>query len=82
MDYLDYIYEIDECYINTYGIVKKDEYYKEFINHYNYYMMGERMIEKLVGRGYISYDEALEKYNVSKIKTIEKEKTKRLFKRK
>lgn len=82
MQYLDYIYEIDESYINTYGIKKEDTYYKEYINHYNYYALGERMIEKLKGRGYISYDEALKKYNVIEIKEKKLEKTKRLFKRK
>ena len=82
MQYLDYIYEIDESYINTYGIIKKDDYYREFIERYNYYILGERMIEKLIGRGYISYEKAVKKYNVMKIKIQKPEKTKRLFKRK
>lgn len=82
MQYLDYVYDIKEDYINTYGIVKEDIYYKEYINHYNYYILGDKMIEKLRGRGYISYDETLKKYNVSKIETKKREKTKRLFKRK
>ena len=82
MQYLDYIYEIDESYINTYGIIQENTYYKEYINHYNYYTLGERMIEKLIGRGYISYEKALKKYNVIEIKIQKPEKTKRLFKRK
>lgn len=82
MEYLDYIYEIDESYINTYGIIQENTYYKEYINHYNYYTLGERMVEKLRGRGYISYEEALKKYNVNKLETKKQEKTKRLFKRK
>lgn len=82
MEYLDYIYDIYDSYINTYGIIKEDKYYKEYINHYNYDILGERTIEKLKGRGYISEKEALKKYNINKLETKKYTKTKKLFKRK
>ena len=82
MEYLDYIYDIYDSYINTYGIIKEDKYYKEHINHYNYDILGERTIEKLKGRGYISEKEALKKYDINKLETKKHTKTKKLFKRK
>lgn len=82
MEYLDYIYDIYDSYINTYGIIKEDKYYKEYINHYNYDILGERTIEKLKGRGYISEKEALKKYDINKLEIKKHTKTKKLFKRK
>lgn len=82
MEYLDYIYDIYDSYINTYGIIKEDKYYKEYINHYNYDILGERTIEKLRGRGYISEKEALKKYDINKLEIKKHTKTKKLFKRK
>lgn len=67
MEYLDYIYEIEDSYINTYGLLKEDKYYMFYLGHYNYYILGEKMIEKLIGRGYITKDECLKKYGIEEL---------------
>ena len=74
---LDYIYIIEDEYIKLYGVIKKENsFYKIFIEQFNYHLYGERMIEKLKGRGYLSEIEANIKYPDG-LPTLEDEKVKK-----
>jgi len=67
------IYIFDEEYIKTYGVIEKEkEFYKIYIDKFNYMAQGEKLVEKLRGRGYISVDE-ISYYNINDIKEIKKE---------
>lgn len=75
MNMLDYVYEIDDLIIKTYILRQDDsEYYLEKFRNYHYSILGDMMIYKLTCRGYISIDEAKEKYNVSSFTIKEKNK--------
>lgn len=60
---LDYVYIIEDEYIKLYGVIKREEiFYKILLEQFNYILHGERMIEKLSGRGYLSEIESNIKY--------------------
>ena len=77
---LHYTYFYEDFYIKTYAIIKKDTYYKIYLNRFNYLWHGDMILEKLQGKGYIPIDDVLEKYGLSWIpdyndpKIIEKKK--------
>ena len=74
---VDYFYTLEDYYIKTYGIIKKDDtFYKIFLDQFNYYMYGERLIEKLRGRNYLSKEECIEKYHLE-LEELKEVKTKR-----
>lgn len=62
-DIIDYVYIIEDEYIKLFGIIKKDNiFYKIFLEQFNYHLYGDRIIEKLNGRGYLSEMDAIIKY--------------------
>lgn len=65
---LDKFYILEDDYIKLYGVIKKDNiFYKIYMDRFNYLMYGDRLIEKIRGRGYLSYQECQEKYPVELI---------------
>lgn len=65
---LDYVYEILEDVVKTYEIQKIENQLFCILNgHYYLDILGERTIEKLRGRGYLSMEEACYKYQVTEI---------------
>lgn len=77
---IDYYYLLENDYIKTYGIIQREcKFYQVYLDHFNYLIHGERMIEKLRGRGYLSEIECKKKYGTD-ISTLEElSKRKRLF---
>lgn len=75
---LNYFYILEDDYIKTYGVIQKEKkFYKILINRFNYDIYGEKIIEKLRGRGYLSKKECDEIYgyeliNLEKVKTKKK----------
>lgn len=65
MNILDYVYEIDDEIIKTYTLEQDDTgiYLQEF-RIYHYSILGDAMIYKLIGKGYLEIEEACDKYNV------------------
>lgn len=66
MEFLDFVYEIDENGIVYAYRLKRDEFdmFLEFINKYHYDIQGDNLINKLRGRGYLEINEAHLKYGV------------------
>ncbi len=66
---LDYVYEvINQHDVNIYMIQKNmNQIYRVFCGHYYYEILGEKTIEKLIGRGFLSMEEAYIKYGVTEI---------------
>ena len=61
---LNYFYILEDDYIKLYGIIQKDNlFYKIYLQRFNYDIYGERIIEKLRGKGYLSSKECIEKYS-------------------
>lgn len=72
---LDYVYEIVEEDVNTYMLWQKDDIiYRVFRDHYYWSVLGEKTIDKLRGRGYLSLEEAYQKYGVLEIPIWQNEK--------
>ena len=70
---LDYVYEKEnEEDIQTYILIKENETYLLIPKqHFYFSILGEKTIDKLIARGYLSMEELYQKYN-----NIEKQKTK------
>ncbi len=73
---LDYAYEIKNNEdVNTYAIQEQNgQIIRFFMEHYYLFVLGEKTIEKLRGRGYLSMDEIYQKYQVTEIPIVESEK--------
>lgn len=77
---IDCYYLLENDYIKTYGIIQREfEFYQVYLDHFNYLIHGERMIEKLRGRGYLSEIECKKKYGTSLSTLEEPSKRKKLF---
>lgn len=73
--FLDYIYEIDGEDVNTYILCQSEEsIYRISRDHYYWSILGEKTIDKLRGRGYLSLEEACQKYDVIEIPIYQGEK--------
>lgn len=78
-DVLDYAYEIDSDNVNTYTLERREnQIYRILNNHYYLDILGEKIISKLRGRGYLSMEEVYQKYQVPEIPIVENEKKKDL----
>lgn len=73
---LDYAYEIKNNEdVNTYAIQEQNgQIIRHFMDHYYLFVLGEKTIEKLRGRGYLSMEEVYQKYQVPEIPIVENEK--------
>lgn len=71
---LDYAYEKEnEEDIQTYILIKENETHLLIPNqHFYFSILGEKTIDKLIARGYLSMEELYQKYN----NNIEKQKAK------
>lgn len=77
---LDYVYERqNEEDVQTYKVTKNEEdiILLSPIQHFYFSILGERTIEKLEGRGYLSMDEFNQKYGDFKIETAPQKKKRR-----
>lgn len=72
---LCYAYELfNEEDVYTYQIEKRnEELIRIRMEHYYYFILGEKLIEKLKGRGYVSMEEVYQKYQVTEIPIEKKE---------
>jgi len=78
-DVIDYVYErIEEEIVQTYEVTKTEEdiVYLSPLQHFYFSILGEKTIEKLEGKGYLSIEEFNEKYSGNTIEKIP-QKTKR-----
>jgi len=80
--FLDYAYEmVDSENVYTYEIRKKeDAICRIFCTNYHFSILGEKTVEKLRGRGYLSMEEIYQKYGVVEVPIIEQSKKKGLVK--
>lgn len=79
-DILDYVYERqNEEDVQTYEVTKIDEdvILLSPLQHFYFSILGERTLEKLEGRGYLSMDEFNQKYSDFKIETAPQKKKRR-----
>lgn len=70
---LDYVYERkDEEIVQTYEVTKNEEdiVYLSPLQHFYFSILGEKTIEKLEGKGYLSMEEFNEKYHGKSIEKI------------
>lgn len=75
---IDFVYLYDDIYIKTYAIIQKDDkFYQLYLNQFNYMWQGDKVLQKLHGRGYIPLEVALQKYNIEYIEELEETKTKK-----
>lgn len=76
---LDYAYNIIEDDVQTYLVVKNKDTSISIIEHQHFYLaiLGDRLIQKLEGKGYITLDEVKQKYQISDIKEKTKVKNKK-----
>lgn len=77
---LDYVYEHEnEEIVQTYAVTKNEDniIYLSPIQHFYFSILGERTIEKLEGRGYLSMEEFKEKYPDTNIEKIPQKTKKR-----
>ena len=73
-----YLYDRDDFYIKTYGIIQKNgTYYKLYLNHYNYIWHGDKIVEKLEGRGFVPIETVFVQYGLEEIENFEEQKTKK-----
>lgn len=76
---LDYVYDIHENEeIQTYSIIKEENDSIQALESDRFYLSiyGDAFIQKLEGKGYISMDEAKEKYQTLDIPIKKKQKIK------
>ena len=69
---LDYVYERqNEEDVQTYKVTRNEEdiILLSPLQHFYFSILGERTIEKLEGRGYLSMEEFYQKYDSYKIET-------------
>lgn len=76
---LDYAYQITNEDVETFLIIKNSDNSIGLMKDQHFYLtiLGDRLIEKLEGRGYISMDEVKEKYPNIDIQPKKKVKWKR-----
>lgn len=77
---LDYVYERqNEEDVQTYKVTKTEEdvILLSPLQHFYFSILGERTLEKLEGRGYLSMDEFNQKYGDFKIETAPQKKKRR-----
>ncbi len=75
-DILCYAYEIVNSEdVNIYKIRRSDEQIvRTLIDHYYLFVLGQKTIEKLQWRGYLSMEEVYQKYQVTEIPIVEEKK--------